>query len=289
MDPLDALLADLPGGEEPEQEASTATPDAAAAKFAELDALVPDSADIDEEYRNKPVREVIRIATQHGHEIGVSRKKSQEFNALESRANLAEQAVAWWQQQGRAQNAPPQAPPEETDEALLDRLSARPTQVLPEKIREYVEPLERRLYEQDVRLLRMAADGAREQARTALGISSEEWEYATPQLAAITASRQWNIEDPNAWYAAGQELIRAGERLRPPPPAPRAPAVTVPAPAAPPSGGSRSTARPSTGALKLKPREQDNAIAIMAGFGITPDNPKFDEFTTFAATRKGND
>ena len=86
-------------------------------------------------------------------------KAKQEFNALESRARIAEDSVAFWQAQARAQNAPaPQ--PEETDDALLERLSANPTRVLPEQISKYVEPLQQQIYEQNVRLLRMAGKAA---------------------------------------------------------------------------------------------------------------------------------
>ena len=278
---LDALLAEVPDGDEPEQADATAQPDSR--KQAELDALIPDSADIDEDFRGKPVNEVLRIASQHKHEIGVARRKSQEFNTLESRARIAEEALQWWKAQGPQHQGQPQRE-EETDEALLNRLSARPTEVLPEKIREYVEPLERQIHEQNVRLVRIQADGAREQARAALNMSPDMWEAITPQLAAITASRQWSIEDPNAWYAAGYEYVQNLERLRPP--APRAPAVSVPAPAAPPGGTARSQSRPFGSASRLKGRDLENASDILAGFGIKPDSKAFAEFEEYVVSRK---
>lgn len=291
---LDALLAEVPDDETPETpevagtESEQAAEAAAALKLAELDAVIPpDAADVDEAFRGKPLSEVLRIAAQHQHEIGVARSKSQQFNALESRARVAEGALEWLQREIRErdqpqQGAPPQ--PQETDQDLLDRLAQRPGVVIAEKVNEQVAPLQEQMQELLTRNVRLAADFAREQARSALGIDPDTWEAITPQLAAVTASRQWNIEDPSAWYAAGREYVGNLQRFMPPPAAPAAPPVEVPRPAAPPSGGARSTSRPSA-PVKLRGRDDENANDILSAFGITPDSARAADFKTYIATR----
>ena len=85
-DELDALL-DSAVGEEPEQPDPAAQPDsqattaqqaAQALKLAELDAVVPESPEVDKAYWNKPLRDVIRVAEQHKHEAGIGATRSQE-------------------------------------------------------------------------------------------------------------------------------------------------------------------------------------------------------------------
>lgn len=287
---LDALLAEVPDEETPEtpEAAGTESEQAAAAaalKLAEMDAVIPpDAADVDEAFRGKPLSEVLRIAAQHQHEIGVARSKSQQFNALESRARVAEGALEWLQREIAERGQPQQAPqPPETEQDLLDRLAARPGAVIHEKVTEQVDPLREEVQMLLERNVRLAADFAREQARTALGIDPETWEAITPQLAAVTASRQWNIEDARAWYAAGQEYVSHLRRFMPPQ-APAAPPIEVPKPAAPPSGGARSTSRPSA-PVKLRGRDDENANDIMSAFGIAPDSARAADFKTFIATR----
>lgn len=279
-DDLDAVLAEIPDADDaPESPAVEASTESVEPKFAELDALLPDADDVDEDFRGKPLADVIRVAKQHKEDAKRGYEASKRLNDAESRARMAEAAVEFAKQQFAQQNAPaPQ--PRETDEAFIQRLANRPTEVLPEVIQQQVAPFVERINRTEAALARYQADAAQEQAREALGFDRETYQELRPAIAAYMAANGWPIADPRAWYAAGDQLRAVAARLNPQAQA----QVEVPRQAAPPGGAARSQSRPST-APKLKARDRENAVDLLDAFGIKADSPEFEKFETFAASR----
>lgn len=280
-DDLDALLAEIPDGDDPAPAADPqAQPDEQAAppapKFAALDEVVPEADDIDEDFRGKPISEVIRIATQHKHEIGVSRKKSQEYNQIESRLRMNEAALEFIkQQQAQASRAP-----EPTAEQFIERFAANPSPVLRDEINQYIAPLQQQLEATKGELFQMATERARERARQASGLDEETWEAITPGISAFMWAANADPRDPRAWMEAAERQKQVAQRVS-------RPAAEVARPASPPGGNARSQVRPQSPAPRLKSRDRENAADLLSGFGITPDDPAFADFEAFAATYKG--
>jgi len=279
-DDLDALLAEIPDDvqESPAEEASTESVEPT--KFAELDALLPDADDVDEDFRGKPLADILRTAKIHKEDAKRGYEASKRANDLESRARIAEAAVEFARQQWAQQNAPaPQ--PRETDEAFIQRLANRPTEVLPEVIQQHVAPFAERLQRTEATLARYQADTAQEQAREALGFDRETYQALAPAMAAYMAANGWPIGDPRAWYAAGDQFRNAAARLNPQ----AQQQVEVPRQSAPPGGAARSQSRPSV-TPKLKARDRENAVDLMDAFGIKADSPEFAAFEAHVASRQ---
>lgn len=300
-DTLDALLDealpdDQPSTPDAEDAArpETETETEAEAKWAELDALIPDTENVPEEYRNKSIADLIRISQQHRQQIHVATEKSRDYNDLASKNRVLEAGIDWLRneittrQQPLSQPAQPE--PTETAEALLDRLSQNPGEVIDERMRRQLEPLQRAITEQQRTIAEQTertvwanANYAREQARANLNIAPDVWEQMTPQLAAIAATRQLNIEDPRVWDGAAREYLNNLRYFMPSPAT--APAVSVPTVAAPPGGSARSTVRPVTSGPKLRLRDDENSNDLLDAFEIK-DPARRKEFKQYIATRK---
>lgn len=281
-DDLDAVLAEIPDEvqESPAVEASTESVEPT--KFAELDALLPDADDVDEDFRGKPLADVIRVAKQHKEDAKRGYEASKRLNDAESRARMAEAAVEFARQQWAAQQAAPQQP-RETDEAFIQRLANRPTEVLPEVIDQRVAPVVERLQRAETTIARYQADMAQEQAREALGFDRETYQELRPAMAAYMAANGWPISDPRAWYTAGERFREVAARLNPQ--IQTQPQVEVPRQAAPPGGAARSQVRPNA-TPKLKARDRENAVDLLDAFGIKPDTPEFAAFEAHVASRQ---
>lgn len=271
---FDALMAEIPD-EEPESPAAPASTESQPPKVAELDALLPDAEDVDEEFRGKPVTEAVRLAKQWKHEAKVAAERNQHWNTIVSRAEMAEKALEFFKQQ----NAQRPAPQPETDESLLQRLSQRPTAVLPEVVQQYTAPLQQQLEEQRREMFAMQAENARITAAKMAGVDDlDAWESLKWRLAPIMQANQWDPRDPRAWAEAKNIYLADADRFA-------KPRVEVPKTPAPPGGNARSQVRTGN-APRLRSRDRQNAEDLLAGFGIAPDDPAFAQFEEFAAGGK---
>lgn len=291
---LDALLATVPGDDDTSpapDTTTTAQPESTPApevKFADLDAVVPDAADIPESFRNKRLADVIRVAEQHKQEAGVAATRNQQWNAMESRARMAEAAVEFMRNQAAQQNqAPPPQMPQETSEDYLQRLAAQPKTVIRGEFDELQQPYVQQLRTTQDELRRTRADMAQNEAREFHNIDRQTWNNTVrPGAAAVMFANNWSLEEPGAWAEATRvyisNAIATAQRFAPS--AQPTPPVEVPRPGAPPNGSARSTSRPAA-TPKLSGRDRENAVDFLDAFNIKPGTPAFAKFEQFAASR----
>jgi hypothetical protein len=233
------------------------TPAAPAPKYAELDAAVPDDYD-DEELRGKPVKEVLslaRKAKQYEHEIGVSRKKSMEYNDLAARVEMQQKMIDMLSRQGATKPEPP--------ELLRQRLVADPRGFVGQEL----SPVLAELQDVKGRLYQTQAENARERARATLRVESGVWDEYAPALAAIMHARGLDPAAPQSWTEAAKSFRGV-----------LSPKAEVPKPAAPPAGQAKSSGRTATGGPKFKSaREERAARDVALTMGYKPGTKRYDE------------
>jgi hypothetical protein len=236
-----------------EAPAQAATPVEPARKFAELDAVLPDDYD-DEDFRGKPLNEVLRVAKQYKQEIGVSRKKSMEYNALNEKVSALERAIEFSKRN-------PERPPASREEDL-NRFNQAPRRFVEENVkgvRDEVEDVKFQLYS-------TRAEMARERAMRQGGFDPEAWEDSAPAIAAF-------MQANNLDGAVAANWLKAAERFKPV----LTKKVEVPTQGAPPAGQARSNARPSSssGPRFATSRAENAAKDAAAMMGYKPGTDRY--------------
>lgn len=226
-----------------------------AKKVAELDAYVPVSDDIDEDFRDKPLSEVFRVAKQHKEEAKKAYGQNAEMNNLRSRAEMAERLV-----QSLNQRQQPAYDPQEVTQRML----ADPLSVLAPVIQQHMQPVMQELQQLRQQTAQGHSEMARERARGAVGVDAKAWNEYTPAMAALMFARNQNPDDPNAWIQAFEPFkaaVGAKVTLRPNDP--------------PPVGQARSTPSRES-APKLSSRDERNLAELADMAGIKKGTPAWD-------------
>lgn len=228
-------------------------------KYATLDAVIPADYD-DEDFRDKSLDEVLRIAKQHKHEIGVARKKNMEYNNLEGEVKVLKANLDFLTRQ---QQQPKQ---QMTREQMRQYSQAAPDQFVDERI----SPVLQEVNEMKSRLYRAETERVRERAGRLSGIDPEVWEDLKGPLASIIYASQGDASQEQTWIEAAEKYKKQAARL--------SPKVSVPTPAAPPAGQARSTstAKPSTPKFKSA-ADEEMAKDMLKAQGIMPGSKYYNE------------
>lgn len=259
---------------EPQQDAQEAqTPAEPAKNYAPLDGVIPDDYD-DEEFRGKPVAEILRVAKQYKQEIGVARGKSRDYNDVSARLDALQRAVE------AERNRQPQRP-QETTEQQLNRLRTAPDRFVDERVNPVREDIN--TVRQEIAFER--AERARDKARSLGNFDEAAWDENTPAIAAIMHARGLSASEPKDW-------LKAAEPFKPV--LVSKPKAEVPTSAAPVAGGAKSTVKPGPSAPRFKNKQAETAAKEAASFmGYKPGTKRYDELLEELAReeteQRGND
>lgn len=271
---LDAKLDELLQGDDPQPAAPEAQPesvDAPPVKYADLDAVLPDSPDIDEDFRGKPIADVVRVAKQHKGEAGVAATRNGQWNQMVAERDAAKLALQYFQGQQQQQQAAAPQQQRETEEEYLQRLALRPQEVIGDQVRQEMDPIREELRQTREQMLRLRADGAQIAARDGLQIEPQLWQAISGPVSTFMAYNRWPLDDPNAWAEAARRYLDSARQIAQrfqPAPAQQQPTVDVPRAAAPANGTARSQSRPAATGHKVSPRLKTELAAIASAFGL---------------------
>lgn len=233
-------------------------------KYAALDAVLPDSDDVDEDFRGKPLADIIRVAKQHKQEAKKAYEVGSRYNDLESKYRVAEALL----NELRQRNQQPQTPPPSPDE-LVQRFAQNPPEFLNQYVQQATAPLYQELQMLRAQTLEQRAESAREAARTAVGIKDREaWYELRRPLAMFLSANNADPTDPRAWQEAFDAYKASASRVAAP--------VEIPKAAPPPTGQARSTVREVT-RPRLSERDRRNLADLADSFGIKPGTKAFEE------------
>lgn len=256
---FDAELPDENGGAvvAPDPSAAAVASTESQRTVAALDAVL-DGDDVDEDFRGKPVAEVLRVAKQHKHEAKIAATRNQEFNELQSQLEMSRGLLRVLQQQAPA----PPRQPQVTDEDFY----GSPTQAAAALAEERVRPLEAQIQALQYNSYQQAAESARVAARPA-HIDKETYDALRGPLAAIMSAREY---DPagDGWALALKDYTEHLTKL--------APRAAIPRAGAPPTGQARAGARPAAPVARLSDRDRRNLSAMAASFNIKPGTKAFE-------------
>lgn len=246
-----AAPADVPA---PDAPAAPAAP-----SYAALDARIPVADDIDEEFRDKPLSEILRVAKQHKEEAKLGYTARKEVNDQRSRADMAEGMLRVL----RERQATPPVPAEPPDPQLEASRRFVQSQVQP-----IVQPIQEELERLRGESYSARAENARLAARPA-SIDADTWNEVARPIASIIHANGGDPTDKSTWNSAFEAYKAPLAKLAPR----QAPA---PAPAAPPAGQARSTPT-ARSAPRLSARNEKNLEEMAGMFKIKRGTPAWDQ------------
>ena len=246
---------------------AAATPTPPGLNYAALDALLPDTDDVPEYLRGKPLKEAARLADQWRGEAATANRENREANR--ERLRLAEAML-------ELRSQPPlQAPRAPQRVYVPDGQGNAVEQPLDALIAQHLRPIQEKLQDAENSSFFLASESARERARAAANVPSDVWEEASPDLGAILRANALDTRDPKNWTQAWNLALKRASRMV----GQRAPTPQMPAP---PVGSAMSTAA-ARQAPRLTEAQRRNIDDVATLAGIKKDSPTYKKLISRAA------
>lgn len=244
--------------EAPSAPETPAAPEAPTKTFATLDHVMPETDDIDEDYRGKPIKEVLRVARQHKEEVKQAYNVRSDINNYKSRAEMAEAMLRMVREQAPARQ-------EQDPQVVLQQLAADPARVMSAVARQNMAPLEKQMEELRFESYQGRAEMAREKARQRAGVDEETWDKFTRGMAGLINAAAADPATPKSWADAWDVYEPAVT-----------PKVRVPTTGQAPVGQARSSAPKQNSGPRLSQRQENNLSELAGIFDIKKGTKAWD-------------